>query len=612
MSRDRNHPVRNRVQIVNNFIYNKWAVLGLIVIISGVVYLNSLGNGFHFDDVHHIVNNPHIRSIGNIPLFFVDINTFSTFLDHYRPLVLVSHAVNYHFGRLNPAGYHLVNLAFHIGTAFLLYLIVRSMLSRTIIPQTPHQKGGKEDEGHQAGFIALSAALIFAVHPFNSEAVNYITARSSVMAAFFYLLAFYCWIRYRDVAAGFSLRFPAVTAGFSLRATSYYLASLLAFAAGLLTKEIVITLPVILWLYDLCFVFVSSGEKKAPAKESLFKKYIKGLPLYLPYIFFVAIPYLFLILYFRVSVSSPQGSFKGYFFYLLMETKVLVKFLYLLFFPVNLSVEHAILEVTSLLDWKVIVSMVLLTGVIGIGLYLFRRREVEWRVVSFFILWFFITMLPTTLIPLNAPLQENRGYLAGAGFSIFLGIVVNRFAWRSNYSAILKGAVLILLLFLYSFETMERNSIWKDDVSLWMDAVQKAPAAPRAHYNLGITYEKLDLNGRALAEYRKAIALKADYYQAMNRIGGLFSKKGRTDLALRVFRKAVSIEPTDIQSRMNLARAYLESGQMGPAARECENVLRLGELFNKEDQFTEEARNFLSWYKTQKPANIISPGSDLK
>src|SRR3989304_10499822 len=154
---------------------NNITVLILLIVLTGIVYLNSLNNGFHFDDYHHIVKNKHIRSLSNIPRFFIDMNTFS-FSDesssHYRPLVLVSHAVNYSIGRLNPAGYHIMSLTFHIGTAFLLYLILKTML------------GG--------GFIPLASALIFAVHPFNSEVVNYITARSSVMSGFFYLLSFYC------------------------------------------------------------------------------------------------------------------------------------------------------------------------------------------------------------------------------------------------------------------------------------------------------------------------------------------------------------------------------------------------------------------------------------
>src|SRR3989304_445827 len=145
------------------------------------LYHNALQNDFHYDDHHHITLNPNIKNPGNIPDFFTDPKTFSflpgRFL-HYRPLVLTSYAVNYYFGKLNPAGYHMINLALHVGSAFLLFLILRAM------------SGGVST----SLFIPLASGLLFLTTPFNSEVVNYITARSSVMSAFFYLLAFYFWV----------------------------------------------------------------------------------------------------------------------------------------------------------------------------------------------------------------------------------------------------------------------------------------------------------------------------------------------------------------------------------------------------------------------------------
>src|SRR3972149_3251888 len=131
-------------------------VFGLFILLGIGIYLNSLHNGFHYDDRHHIVGNPYIQNPGNIPLFFTDHRTFSVlsgvFL-HYRPLVLVSYAVNYYFGKLDPMGYHLVNLGFHIGSAFLLFLIIGKMV-----------KGGMDGPF----FSGLAAGLLFLTTPFNS------------------------------------------------------------------------------------------------------------------------------------------------------------------------------------------------------------------------------------------------------------------------------------------------------------------------------------------------------------------------------------------------------------------------------------------------------------
>ncbi|MBI5756877.1 MAG: hypothetical protein HZA12_08125, partial [Nitrospirae bacterium] len=109
----------------------KVVVLAFLIFLTSLVYSNSMGNGFHFDDYHHIVDNPRLKDIRNIPSFFLDITSFSKTWggNHYRPLLLTTHALNYYFGRLRPAGYHIVNLAFHVGSAFLLFLILKAMLS---------------------------------------------------------------------------------------------------------------------------------------------------------------------------------------------------------------------------------------------------------------------------------------------------------------------------------------------------------------------------------------------------------------------------------------------------------------------------------------------------
>ena len=182
-----------RFKVISRYWTGKnFLVFILISILSYIIYANSLNNSFHFDDQHYVVENLYIRSIRNIPAFFQSPRYSSSekpFTSHYRPLVVSSYAVNYAMGGLDPLGYHLVSLGFHIGSAFLVFLIMQAMLWSTPVY-----------------FIPLSAALIFAVHPFKSEVVNYITARSSVMCAFFYLLAFYFWVKFREneqVAWGF-------------------------------------------------------------------------------------------------------------------------------------------------------------------------------------------------------------------------------------------------------------------------------------------------------------------------------------------------------------------------------------------------------------------------
>src|SRR3989304_10085820 len=142
-------------KILNNSQVKKQAGVLIIFILLGLgIYFNSLQNGFHYDDRHHIVQNPYIQSPGNIPFFFTEHRMFSAqsgIVLHYRPIVMASYALNYYFGQLEPAGYYLVNLAFHIGSAYLLFLVI-GYIMRGIKGQL---------------FSSLTAGLIFLTTPFN-------------------------------------------------------------------------------------------------------------------------------------------------------------------------------------------------------------------------------------------------------------------------------------------------------------------------------------------------------------------------------------------------------------------------------------------------------------
>jgi len=580
-------------------VYNA-GVFILLVVVSCLVYLNSLNNGFYFDDFQYIVENQYIRSLQNIPRFFIDIDTLSSVGSwHYRPLVLVSHAVNYSIGRLNPAGYHILSLAFHIGTAYLLFLILKTML------------GG--------GFIPLASALIFAVHPFNSEVVNYITARSSVMSGFFYLLSFYCWVKFRshsrrdrvdrpvgtdvgtDVDVGTDLqvcpqsmdRPEGLSLQMSLRDVASYIASLLAFLLGMLSKELVITLPAVLFLYDLYFTPV----KGVTLYERLKWQLKMSAPI-IPFILMVAIPYVIVRLHFlgRGILSPP----KGYFLHFLMETKVIVKYLSLLFSPSGLSVDHLILPAGSILEIGVILPVAVLVFVIAAAFLLCRCRDIEWRLASFFIFWFFIALLPVTLVVLKAPLQENRGYIAGAGFAVFLGTALNRLCQWSKREAALKILILILVMIFYTVMTIGRNEIWADEFTLWKDAANKYPMSWRAHYSLGKVYYDQQMEDLAFKEFMKAVELKPGYFDALYALGLIHKKRGELEQARLVFEKAIRVEPYWMKTHMNLGEVYEKLGEMELALRKFQIVVKLGERLREEDRMVFRAREHIRWIRGQK------------
>ena len=515
----------------------------LVVVASAVVYANSLHNSFHFDDQHYIVENLYIKDISNIPLFFKSPRYSSfegVFTSHYRPFLVTSYAVNYAIGGLNPAGFHIVNLGFHAGSAFLVYLILLTILRGSV-------------KGEQDVFIALAAGLIFLLHPFNSEVVNYITARSSVMCSFFYLFSFYCWIRFREAAINSEK--SAAKESYTLAnlyhpPAIYYILSLFFFILAILTKEIAITLPAVLFLYDLYF---------RPRTSFNYKEYF-------PYVILVIIPYLFyrIMVYGRIIGGSLQDFYPN----LLTQPTVLLKYIQLLVFPRGLTIEHDISMSYTINDMGVILSIISLIILLAAAYFLYKRGK-EWRLLSFFILWFFITLLPTTLIPLNAKLQENRGYLAGIGFMLFTGVIAGKLRGR------IQVILLVVVLFLYSILTIQQNSIWKDDYTLWKDAVKKNPASARVHDNMGLAYIARGEYDLAVSEFKETLRLNQLYYLAHYNAAVVYQLQNNLDKARESYKECLKINPGYFRAYYNLGIVYKKSGEIDKAIRVYEKAISL-------------------------------------
>ncbi len=573
----------------NMGIKSRWVYL-IILVLAFIVYANSLNNSFHYDDKFYIKDNFYIRDTGNIPASFRHPSYLSvgTPSGHYRPLLFTSYAINYYFDGLNPIGYRLVNLAFHTGSAILVFLIINAMSG--------------------SFYIAIAAALIFAVHPFNSEVVNFISTRSSVMSAFFYLLAFWCWVKYR-----IRTNIPI------------YITSILAFLLGMLTKETVITLPIVLWLYDLYFI---------PGRNGIVG-HARRLVAHVPFVLIIATTY-FAVHLFHWGSFIPNFK-RDIFTQFYTEMPVLAKQIRLLFIPAGLNADH---YVTIYNDPVIPVtgSLIFLILVIAIAIWLYRSPKIEWRVVSFFILWFFITLLPTTIMPLNAILQENRGYLAGLGFAMFAGIILYKITtlgifnrWSGRYIYIFPVTGLALTLLVYSIGTIERNTVWRDGISLWKDAVMKSPLSYRAHhnlaysfeeagevklaireyqrvieidpssdftyYNLGRLYRGVGLTEDAIKAYREAVRINPGYYNVYNNLGIVYNDRGMYDQAIEEFKKAVTINPGYIMARMNLGKLYEKTGRMDLAANEFMAVINLVKPGSDEEKKAYEAARHIEWIK---------------
>ncbi len=538
----------------------RYKIFVIIALLSVAVYANSIPNGFVYDDEIYVVENSHIRDIKNIPASFVHPEYLTSLghKSHYRPLVMISYTINYLFGGLNPVVFRLTNLFFHIVTSFMLFLTVDAMLNVRV----------QENDRRKNLFIAIAAALIFAVHPFNSEAVNYITARSSLMSGFFYLTALYCWVRYRGTTQSQetlhtggvgSATTPVVAILNSSGVAGYfYFGSLLGFILGVLSKEVVVTLPLALWLYDISF-------RRASLRS--WRTYVP----HLPFILLIALALVVRSVYEGGSIipfirrDIATQIFTG--------MPVLTGYLKLLFLPTGLNIAHVVEIYNTPFALSVIISAVILFFYVINAIYLSRRKEAEWRLLSFFMIWYFVTLLIIIIMPLNRIMQENRCYISGAVFAVFLGVVIGEIVYSRHGHKYAYG-ILAVLMIIYGVGTTYRNTVWKNDVTLWTDAMEKSPYEPLSYNNLSVAYKNVGEYGKAKEVLYKGLRLFPHEWLYHYNLAILYKISGELDYALLEYDRAIMIEPAVQSAYVGKGSIYLQQEEIGKGIAIFQEVIK--------------------------------------
>ena len=457
----------------------------MVALLCGLCYLNFAGGTFHYDDFHSIVENPHIRSLANIPDFFADPANFSADDEKkmYRPVLLLTYALQYALHEYQPLGYLLGNLLIHMIASMLVGGLAAEILG-----------------DRRAGLLS---ALFFAAHPLAGEAVNYISSRSESLAACCYLATLLFALRGRRNGA------------------------LVFYGLGLLVKSVVLTAPLLLWIYDRWL----RDERRS-------WRY------YGPYAV-LAVGYVSLISYNRFLGGSLAAPVREWTTQFLTQLKALAYYLYLLVFPWRLNVEHQFFESQYFSGAAVIAAAALLLSM-GYVLYSFRRN-----VPTTMLCWAVIVLLPTSIMPLNMLVNERRLYLVIACLAVGAGHLSSRFdrRWLGLWLVVAIGLCL------------QRNPTWHSELSLWQDAVAKAPKMYRTQANLG---KALQVDGRpeeALIAYQRAIALDDRQADAYNNIATLHHLKGSITEAIPWYLKALQRNPQLHEVLQNLGDAYANAAE---------------------------------------------------
>jgi len=570
-------------------------LLALLTLVGLIAYLNSLPNSFHFDDYDAIVNNPAIRDLTHLPSYFTDTRTWTmSSQQDWRPMVLTTFALNYWMGGINPVFYRLTNLALHIGVAFFLFLIFKNVAARSAarLPGLSTQT---------ATWLALFASGLFLVHTANSEVVNYIFARSTLLATFFYLAAFYCYLRGPFSEQEQFSRFWHLTA---------VIWSILAVCS----KASAVTLPLSLVVFEIIFLNPSGQSpwhlfKRDPRR---LKKY---LPLALLGLAYVAFRPSFVR---RLVVGIFTGDkTESALDYLYTQFRAWVYYLSLFFWPDPLIFDYPGFGLSSSLwETRVLLSLALVLIILAIAWRLWKTAPV----ISLFIFWYFIVLLPeASFIPLTNLVSGYRPYPANLGLSIvFVVLVYQVTSWLSKKAsgeirrgrrAALCAALAALLLCSLTVATIKRNEVWRDGGTLWRDVMRKDPTNSRAYMNLGVYLQRvgeyqqaeeliekalrmtptdpsafmlralfsmeIGRSAAALEDLNRAIDLDGKALHAYYYRGELYRKMGDHEKALADYHSALKLRPLYTNALDGIAQVLKQSGQDDQAKAACEKIIQI-------------------------------------
>ncbi len=502
-----------------------WKALSLIFLVSFLVYSNTFQSSFHFDDMKEIIQNPAIQQLPDLsPVWGRHKTRFLTYL---------SFALNHFFGKNAVFGYHLVNILIHTLAATALFFLAR------LIYKTPKMVSSRPIPADQ---VALFAALLFAVHPLQTQAVTYIVQRAASLAALFYYAAIYFYLRHRLWEKKGDL-WLSVTAA----------------AAAMFSKPIAVTLPIAILMMEAVFFGKESAKK--------------NLTRLIPFVAAAALPAILVRVYGSAEFSgvadiTKQTTDISRLDYALTQLSVLCTYLRLLFIPIGQNLDYDYPISRTFFEPAAMASFVLLVAIVY-GAWRLLGKD---RLATFGIFFFFVTLLPeSSFYPLIDVIFEHRLYLPMAGFALFVAVGLSNFFQDGKKYV----ATLSVITLLFGGLAYTRNTVWKDEKTLWEDVIRKSPHKAGPYSALGMHYMQNGDAGKAMEYFERSIQegqharlpIATTTAGAYLNLGVLYGQKGDADKEIECYEKAIAADPMLADAYLNAGVAY---GRKGDVAREID------------------------------------------
>lgn len=523
---------------LHRLLCNQFVQLITILLLGSIAYSNTLHVPFVLDDLPAIVDN---RDVENLTTFLN-----SGPFNNARWFAFATFAFNRGIGGIDVTGYHLLNLIIHLIAGIILFFLAKTAL---------RSLGANAVQRY--AFAPVLAALAFVLHPVQTQAVTYVVQRMTSLAALLYLGAV---LLYAQACAEKIPEDNPRTTGRPL----LYCAAIISALLAMSTKEISFTLPFVLALYDFCFL-----------EGNVRRRVLRLLPFFLAMV---------IMAFFLVGLEHGKDVFSHgggddisyplpHLTYLITELSVLCTYLRLLVLPVGQNLDYDYPVYTTLLHPRSAAAFILVSALLAGGVYLLKKSfscgsktPGLHRITGFAVCWFFITIsVESGLVPLIDRIFEHRVYLPSAWFFIAFGVLVCELYHHTATCRNVVIAFLLVLLMLSGYATYQRNLVWRDNMTLWNDVVQKSPLKVRGWTSLGILYVKnLDpARAKPLLEY--AVALNPEYYHAHAWLGLALMQLGDHERALYHYRITTRLAPKFSKGWELAGRLLLEKGLAGEA-----------------------------------------------
>jgi tetratricopeptide (TPR) repeat protein len=521
-------------------------------------YSTNYSASWHMDDYPNIIDNPRIH---------INDFKFKNFKDAlfagydegqylggrvYRPVPMLTFAMNWYIGKDNVLGYHIVNNAIHLVTTFFLFLTVLSLLT------SPNLKGKYQGNEY---VIAFLTAVLWAVNPIQTQAVTYIVQRMASLAAMFYIIGIYFYLKTRQSLPGY-------------RRLLFITGCLLSFVLALDSKENAVTFPIAIAGIEILF-YQDLSDKNTRRKVMAALAAVSA-----------SMAAILTILYIKGDIAQVLKGYEKRTFTLgerlMTEPRIIIYYLSQIFYPIasRFSLVHDIKISTSFFKpWTTIPAILAIISLLGIGFFQFIKRPIVALAIFFF---FMNHMIESTIIPLEL-IFEHRNYLPSffLFFPVATGLIwiIDYVKKKNPFIQMLLAISIAGVIFSFCAGTIVRNRAWATEKTLWEDCIVKAPGMARPYHNLAYYhYGKIGNMNKAMELYKKSLTKKytnskTAHALTFNNMAIISCNSGDYKNSITYLKKALELRPHYMNALYNITLVYVRTGRFSKAIESVDRLL---------------------------------------